>query len=134
MNLYIGAGLDHNQRAHWLIKFIICLVQKYLLKAFLLVMRAMWPGIHGNAAGSAYVVSNRRKRAVQASRFMLQMMQAPLYSKETQKVDASDSTEQPEVVDGSVDPPLECGEEGLAIRIAVEVMLFYSLYILFPTS
>uniref|UniRef100_A0A803QFV0 Uncharacterized protein n=1 Tax=Cannabis sativa TaxID=3483 RepID=A0A803QFV0_CANSA len=46
-----------------------------------------------------------RKRAVQASRFMLQMMQAPLY-------------------EDSVEPPLECGEEGLAIRIAIEVSNF----------
>ena len=31
------------------------------------------------------MVSNMRKLAVQASRFMLQMMQAPLYAKETKK-------------------------------------------------
>ncbi|KAF4360975.1 hypothetical protein F8388_016784, partial [Cannabis sativa] len=79
--------------------------KKYLSKAFVPVMRSMWPGIDGNTAASPIAVSKMRKRAVQASRFMLQMMQAPLY-------------------EDSVEPPLECGEEGLAIRIAIEVANF----------
>lgn len=83
----------------------------------------MWPGINGNAGGSAFEVSKMRKRAVQASRFMLQMMQAPLYEKETEREDENGGRELPEIVDGTVEPPLECGEEGLAIRIAAEVIV-----------
>uniref|UniRef100_A0A2N9ES34 Nuclear condensin complex subunit 3 C-terminal domain-containing protein n=2 Tax=Fagus sylvatica TaxID=28930 RepID=A0A2N9ES34_FAGSY len=64
-------------------------------------------------------------KAIQASRFMLQMMQAPLYEKETAKEDENGNSELPEVIDGSLEPPLECGEEGLAIRIAVEVASFH---------
>lgn len=82
----------------------------------------MWPGINGNAGGSAFEVSKMRKRAVQASRFMLQMMQAPLYEKETEREDENGGRELPEIVDGTVEPLLECGEEGLAIRIAAEVI------------
>ncbi|PON89088.1 Condensin complex subunit [Trema orientale] len=96
---------------------------KYLSKAFVPVMRSMWPGIHGNTGSSAFVVSNMRKRAVQASRFMLQMMQAPLYRKENEADDANGSVLQ-DVQDGSVEPPLEFGVEGLAIRIAVEAANF----------
>ncbi|KAF3630803.1 hypothetical protein FXO38_26944 [Capsicum annuum] len=62
-------------------------MQKCLSKAFMPVMRSLWPGINGNATGSTYVASNMRKSAIQASRFM-------------------------------------SGEEGLAIRIAAEVVSF----------
>lgn len=86
-------------------------------------MRSMWPGINGSAGCSTLIVSNMRKRAVQASRFMLQMMQAPLYEKETAKDNEEGNKELPEVLNGSLGPPLECGEEGLAIRIAVEVIV-----------
>ena len=98
-------------------------MQKYLSKAFIPVMRSMWPGVDGNAGGSAVFVSNMRKRAVQASRFMLQMMQAPLYKMKNETEDASGSSDCQETGDGAVDPPLECGDEGLAIRIATEVSL-----------
>lgn len=87
-------------------------------------MRSMWPGINGNAGGSTFMVSNMRKRAIQASRFMLQMIQAPLYEKETAREDENGRRELPEVQDGSLEPPLECGQEGLAIRIAVEVIAY----------
>ncbi|XP_021808720.1 condensin complex subunit 3 isoform X2 [Prunus avium] len=93
--------------------------KKCISKSFITVMRSMWPGINGNAGGSSYVVSNMRKRAVQVSRFMLQIMQAPLYKNETE--DGNDTGEVPEVIE---EPPLECGEEGLAIRIATEVATF----------
>ena len=96
-------------------------MQKCISKAFIRVMRSMWPGINGNAGGSASVVSNMRKRAVQVSRFMLQMMQAPLYAKESEE--QRNTRDQPEVIDGTMEPPLESGEEGLAIRIATEVNL-----------
>lgn len=81
------------------------------------VMRSLWPGIDGKTTGSSMVVSNMRKRAVQASRFMLQMMQAPLLIKETTKLD--DNENQNLEADPSLD--FESGEEGLAVRIAVEV-------------
>ncbi|XP_050270046.1 uncharacterized protein LOC126714094 isoform X1 [Quercus robur] len=99
--------------------------KKYLSKAFIPIMRSMWPGVNGNAGGSPVLVSDMRKRAVQASRFMLQMMQAPLYEKETVKEDENGNRELPEVIDGSLEPLLECSEEGLAIRIAVEVASFH---------
>ncbi|CAM8885507.1 unnamed protein product [Rhodiola kirilowii] len=97
--------------------------KKFISKAFIVAMRAMWPGIKGNSSGSNIYVSNMRKRAVQASRFMLEMMQAPLYSKETKIEDEN----------GNIDSPVHeeeplcsfaCGEEGLAIRIASEVASF----------
>ena len=95
-------------------------MQKYISKAFVPVMRSMWPGIDGNAGGSAVAVSNMRKRAVQASRFMLQMMQAPLYRKENE-MEENGGGDLQEAENTTVEPPLECGEEGLAVRIATEV-------------
>ncbi|KAK9272196.1 hypothetical protein L1049_002567 [Liquidambar formosana] len=100
--------------------------KKCLSKAFIPVMRSMWPGINGNPGGSPAIVSNMRKRAVQASRIMLQMMQAPLYGKETETEDENGSREFPETMCGSVQSLLECGEEGLAIRIATEVASFHT--------
>ena len=83
-------------------------------------MRAMWPGIYGNAGGSGPVVSKRRKHAVQAARFMVQMVQTPLFSTESTE-EASMSPESPSC---SPSPPIDfdISEEGLAIRIAVEVL------------
>lgn len=98
-------------------------MQNYLSKAFVPIMRSMWPGIDGNTGASAFVVSNMRKRAVQASRYMLQMMQSPLYRKGNETEVVNGSGDLPDVQDGhsDVEFPLECGAEGLAIRIAVEV-------------
>ncbi|XP_021670919.2 uncharacterized protein LOC110657836 isoform X2 [Hevea brasiliensis] len=98
--------------------------KKCLSKAFVPVMRSMWPGIYGNAGGAASLVSNMRKRAVQASRFMLQMMQAPLFAKQTKIEDENGSTELPETIDSTLQPSFDCGEEGLAICIAAEVASF----------
>ncbi|GMI77035.1 EMBRYO DEFECTIVE 2656 [Hibiscus trionum] len=109
--------------------------KKCLSKAFIPVMRSMWPGINENFGGSTYMISSMRKRAIQASRFMLQMMQTPLYAKGTEAGDDSDckGTEagddgdckgSPEIIDGLAQPLVECGEEGLAIRIAAEVLRF----------
>ncbi|KAF2295478.1 hypothetical protein GH714_033012 [Hevea brasiliensis] len=100
------------------------LMIKCLSKAFVPVMRSMWPGIYGNAGGAASLVSNMRKRAVQASRFMLQMMQAPLFAKQTKIEDENGSTELPETIDSTLQPSFDCGEEGLAICIAAEVASF----------
>ncbi|XP_034710066.1 condensin complex subunit 3-like [Vitis riparia] len=102
--------------------------KKCISKSFMPVMRSMWPGINTRAGGSPFMVSNMRKLAVQASRFMLQMMQAPLYAKETKKQNENQNNELPEVLDGFSEPLLdfECGEEGLAIRIAAEVVSFHA--------
>lgn len=81
----------------------------------------MWPGINGNAGGSAHVVSVLRKRAVQASRFMLQMMQAPLYAKETQAEISNNYRDSAETCRKLEDSSIERMEEGLAIRISIEV-------------
>jgi len=45
-------------------------VSKEFVKGIHSINASMWPGIYGNAGGSAAVVSNMRKRAVQASRFI----------------------------------------------------------------
>ncbi|MED6121997.1 hypothetical protein PIB30_035535 [Stylosanthes scabra] len=95
-------------------------------KAFIPVIRSMWPGIFGNSGGSSFMVSQMRKRAVHASRFMLQMMQAPLYVKETQPESENGSTEMPQVIDSCAELPFDCGEEGLALRIAIQVASFHS--------
>ncbi|XP_010528558.1 PREDICTED: condensin complex subunit 3 [Tarenaya hassleriana] len=96
----------------------------YLSKAFIPVMRSMWPGIDGNPGGSPFVISNKRKRAVQASRFMLQMMQAPLYTTETRVEPENRSSISSETPNDSMQLPLECGEEGLAVRIGSEITSF----------
>ncbi|TMW94956.1 hypothetical protein EJD97_009578 [Solanum chilense] len=98
--------------------------KKCLSKAFMPVMRSLWPGINGNATGSSFMVSNMRKRATQASRFMVQMMQAPLYYEETAPANENDN----ENHDASAEPSSvhESGEEGLAIRIAAEVASFHA--------
>ncbi|KAM0895551.1 hypothetical protein ACQ4PT_023797 [Festuca glaucescens] len=87
--------------------------------AFVTLMRAMWPGIYGNAGGSGPVVSKRRKYAIQAARFMVQMVQTPLFSAES----TDQATMSPESLPSSPSPSVDfdISEEGLAIRIAVEV-------------
>ncbi|PAN25810.2 hypothetical protein PAHAL_4G277800 [Panicum hallii] len=87
--------------------------------AFVPVMRAMWPGLYGNAGGSSHVISKRRKLAVQASRFMVQMVQTQLFSTES----TDQASKSPESASGSADASnnFDISEEGLAIRIAVEV-------------
>lgn len=69
----------------------------------------------GNVGGSSTVVSKMRKRAALAARFMLQMMQTPLFSKDNEE----HSTD-----------CFDWGEEGLAIHIAVEVSFNGSVYFL----
>lgn len=68
------------------------------------------------------MVSNMRKRAIQASRFMLQMMQVPLYAKEIAARHDNNCGNQDSETSPILD--LESGEEGLAIHIAVEVYKF----------
>lgn len=98
-------------------------MQKCMSRAFIPIMRSMWPGIDGNPTGSTVMVSNMRKRAVQASRFMLQMFQTPLYAKETEQVDETCSSSPSDGIDeGNSSHEFENGDEGLAIRIAAEVI------------
>jgi condensin complex subunit 3 len=82
-------------------------------------MKAMWPGLYGNAGGSPVAISKRRKLAVQASRFMVQMVQTQLFSTESMD-QASKSPESPSV-SANVSNNFDISEEGLAIRIALEV-------------
>ncbi|OMO92440.1 Armadillo-like helical [Corchorus capsularis] len=98
--------------------------KKCLSKAFITVIRSMWPGLNDHSGGSSFTVSNMRKCAVQASRFMLQMMQAPLYAKETEVGSDNDCKGSPDIIDVCAQPSVECREEGLAIRIATEVVRF----------
>ncbi|XP_051143880.1 uncharacterized protein LOC127260232 [Andrographis paniculata] len=125
--LYFGSDSEHLQRLKQCLSVFfehypslsanhkIC-----LSKAFMPVVRSLWPGINGNAAGSSMMVSKMRKRAILASQFMVQMMQAPppplldeAKDKESEKADAEKD-----------DPLLDfqSGEEGLALRIAAEVV------------
>uniref|UniRef100_A0A7N0TSV2 Nuclear condensin complex subunit 3 C-terminal domain-containing protein n=1 Tax=Kalanchoe fedtschenkoi TaxID=63787 RepID=A0A7N0TSV2_KALFE len=97
--------------------------KKWISKAFIGVMRAMWPGIKGNASGSPLYISNMRKRAVQASHFILEMMQAPLYHGETKIADENGNIGSPKHKEESV-CSFACEEEGLAIRIATEAASF----------
>uniref|UniRef100_A0A0E0A7T0 Nuclear condensin complex subunit 3 C-terminal domain-containing protein n=1 Tax=Oryza glumipatula TaxID=40148 RepID=A0A0E0A7T0_9ORYZ len=87
--------------------------------AFVPVMRAMWPGLYGNVGGGAHAVSKRRKYAAQAARFMVQMVQTPLFSTETTEQASSSPESQSTKPDMSNN--FDISEEGLAIRIAVEV-------------
>ncbi|XP_020270589.1 condensin complex subunit 3-like [Asparagus officinalis] len=98
--------------------------KKCVSRAFIPVMKSMWPGICCNPGGASVVVSRLRKRAFQASRFMLQMMQIPLFSNEIEEQQSSENrTESPPTSEErSLD--FESGEEGLAIQIAAEVVSF----------
>uniref|UniRef100_A0A0A8XQH6 Uncharacterized protein n=1 Tax=Arundo donax TaxID=35708 RepID=A0A0A8XQH6_ARUDO len=82
-------------------------------------MRAMWPGLYGNAGGSSHAISKKRKQAAQAARFMVQMVQTPLFSTES----TDQASKSPESASSSADASnnFDISEEGLAIRIAVEV-------------
>ncbi|KAH7655972.1 Condensin complex subunit 3 protein [Dioscorea alata] len=94
--------------------------KKCVSRAFIPVMQSMWPGIYGNSGGSPVLISKMRKRAVQVSRFMLQMMQTPLFAKEHEDVRSNvESSRSPDLMQPSSE--FESGEEGLAIRIATEV-------------
>ncbi|XP_038906520.1 condensin complex subunit 3 [Benincasa hispida] len=99
--------------------------KRWISEAFVPVMRSMWPGMNGNVGGSAVEVGNMRKHAVQASRFMLQMMQAPLYANDTERKEEDGCLGNQEATGSIGEPPLECSEEGLAIRIATEVASFH---------
>ncbi|KAL6631340.1 hypothetical protein ACP70R_028190 [Stipagrostis hirtigluma subsp. patula] len=87
--------------------------------AFVPVMKAMWPGLYGNAGGSTHVISRRRKLAVQAARFMVQMVQTQLLSSESTDQAPKSPGSASSLADASNN--FDISEEGLAIRIAAEV-------------
>ncbi|KAG8373497.1 hypothetical protein BUALT_Bualt11G0030300 [Buddleja alternifolia] len=129
ISLYFSSESDELQR----LKQCLCVFfehypslstnhKKCLSEAFVPVMRSLWPGINGNVAGSTAMVSNMRKRAVQASRFMLQMMQVPLFAKATKKAEDNESKNPEDETDPS--PDFESGEEGFALRISIEMARF----------
>lgn len=90
--------------------------------AFVPLMRAMWPGIYGNVGGSGPIISKKRKYAAQAARFMVQMVQAPMFSSETTEQATTSSESLSSSPDSSSN--FDISEEGLAIRIAVEAANF----------
>ncbi|MQM06416.1 hypothetical protein Taro_039241, partial [Colocasia esculenta] len=103
---------------------IVVLVQKFVSRAFIPVMRSAWPGVYGNTGGSSVIVSKLRKRAINISRFMLQMMQTPLYSQEVEDAELSEKSPGNLSTSGQSTFDIESGEEGLAIRIGAEVASF----------
>ncbi|KAJ8428900.1 hypothetical protein Cgig2_024969 [Carnegiea gigantea] len=121
INMYFSEE-NHELQRYTCITFLEIL-SKHLSEAFVPVLRATWPGINGNHGGSTTMISNMRKRAVQASRFMLQMMQSRLYQKEADDNSDGVSEDHEGTVESSDD--FETGEEGLAIRIATEVASFH---------
>ncbi|GLJ51847.1 hypothetical protein SUGI_1101390 [Cryptomeria japonica] len=106
--------------------------KKCISKAFIPVMRSVWPGVYGNPSGSNIVVSSQRKHATQISRFMLQLLQIPLYN--SQADSAGIESGQNSVQDDGQEIPkskqpeadVDEGLEELAIRIGVEVASFPS--------
>lgn len=93
------------------------------------VMRCLWPGVNENAKRSSAMVANMRKRAAQASRFMLQMIKAPMYGDKGAPT-GEDETESS--TNSSAD--FSSGEEGLAILIAAEVIIIRCLRSLFCSN
>jgi condensin complex subunit 3 len=84
-------------------------------------MKAMWPGLYGNPGGSSHAISKKRKLAVKASNFMVQMVQTQLLS--TESTDQASKSPGSASSSADVSSNFDVGEEGLAIRIAAEVWL-----------
>ncbi|ERM95845.1 condensin complex subunit 3 [Amborella trichopoda] len=99
--------------------------KRSISEAFIPTIRAEWPGVNGQS-GSPVMVSAQRRRATQMSHFMLQMMQAPLYKFfEEGQENQSNEKDSSSPTDLKLDTlGLESGEEGLAIRIGVEVVSY----------
>jgi condensin complex subunit 3 len=108
--------------------------KKCISKAFIPVMRSVWPGVYGNAGGSSTImVSALRKNASQISRFMLQLLQTPLYNAEDESSGVETGQHSPNEEGGQeifvskqTRPEVDAGLEELAIRIGVEVASFPS--------
>ncbi|XP_031491341.1 uncharacterized protein LOC116258361 [Nymphaea colorata] len=98
--------------------------KKSISKAFVPVMRSSWPGMFGNPGGAPTVVSNLRRRATQVSLFMLQMMQTSLYKFPGENGEESSNDKSGGNRSGmDLDHlDIDSREEGLAIRLAVEVL------------
>eukprot|EP01018_Ginkgo_biloba_P038171 Gb_36529 [translate_table: standard] len=107
--------------------------KKSISKAFIPVMRSVWPGVYGNPGGSSNVVSALRKHATQISRFMLQLLQIPLYNAQEESTGTESGQQSPHEDDGQevstskqMGSEVDAGLEELAIRIGVEVASFPS--------
>lgn len=94
-------------------------LQSCVSNSFVPVMRSMWPGVFGNPGGSPHAISKKRKNAAQAARFMVQMVQTQLFS--TESTDQASKSPQSASNSADVSNNFDVSEEGLAIRIAVEV-------------
>lgn len=84
-------------------------------------MRSFWPGICGNPSGSSIIVSKMRKRALLVARFMLQMIQVPLFSKKSKDDESNKVNSESHSCSLQMSDDFENGVEGIAICIAAEV-------------
>ncbi|KAH9318229.1 hypothetical protein KI387_019998, partial [Taxus chinensis] len=107
--------------------------KKCISKAFVPVMRSVWPGVYGNPSGSSNVISSLRKHATQISRFMLQLLQTPLYNAQADSAGPESGQNSLQEDDGQEVPKskqseteVDEGLEELAIHIGVEVASFPS--------
>lgn len=103
--------------------FLCEILQRCISRGFIPIMRSTWPSIHGNHGGSTVVLSKMRKLAIQAAHFMVQMMQTPSQSQESQST-MNSHVNQCSATLSSPDNDIDSADEGLALRIAVEVALF----------
>lgn len=97
-------------------------MQRCVSSAFIPTVRSFWPGIYGNSGGSPVTVSKMRKRALLVARFMLQMMQIPLFSKECKEDVSNELSSESHSNSLEISDEFDSGEEGVAISIAVEVI------------
>lgn len=94
-------------------------------------MRSFWPGIYGNSSGSSLIVSKMRKRALLVARFMLQMIQVPLLSKESKEDESNKVNSESHSCSFQMSDDFDDGMEGIAIRIAAEVKTITSAWFSF---
>lgn len=96
-------------------------MQRCISTAFIPTVRSFWPGICGNSGGSSVTVSKMRKRALLVARFMLQMIQVPLFSKESKEDESNKVNSESHSCSLQMLDDFDNGVEGIAIRIAAEV-------------
>ncbi|XP_042468647.1 condensin complex subunit 3-like [Zingiber officinale] len=101
-----------------------CIHKRCISTAFIPTVRSFWPGIYGNSSGSSLIVSKMRKRALLVARFMLQMIQVPLLSKESKEDESNKVNSESHSCSFQMSDDFDDGMEGIAIRIAAEVASF----------
>ncbi|XP_042473762.1 condensin complex subunit 3-like isoform X1 [Zingiber officinale] len=101
-----------------------CIHKRCISTAFIPTVRSFWPGIYGNSSGSSLIVSKMRKRALLVARFMLQMIQVPLLSKESKEDESNKVNSESHSCSLQMSDDFDDGMEGIAIRIAAEVASF----------